>query len=182
MLKVTKHGARVRITFPGDNTTTDAVRVTFEERGRSGANSALSDSSDFLDSVDGDKTGLDQVRTHTQNIRTSLIEKWPVGREIPGHINRIMTSEPAMAQQENVRPRIIDGKRTYFQTQLGPNPEPDKDYRISSEVILTTRPNLAETQLHVAEVQVLEGAQAAPAGAPAVAHEDLAGPGTTTNA
>lgn len=181
MIKVVSHGQRVEVTNPRTKEKSDMTKVTFSETGRGGANPSLAKSSSYLDSLVGKSTGLKQERTHTQNVRTDQLSEFPIDKEFPGYINRIMTSTPQMAQQENVKPRMIEGKWVYFITSLGPTAEEDKDNTIKAEILLAARPDLYDNvNLRPAEVRVIEEApaQGAPAqGAPAggeVVHTDLA--------
>jgi hypothetical protein len=119
MIKVLRHGNRIEVTNPVTGEKSDLTNVTFVEEGRGGANMALTESSNFLDALIGEATGIPQQRVHTQPVKTSLIDKFKVGMEIPNaHINRELHSLPQMRQQESVPARLIDGKPTYFKTYL----------------------------------------------------------------
>lgn len=163
MLKVLRHGSRYLVTNPVDQSQTEMVNVTFVEYGRSGAISSLGTSSDFLSRMTGEKSvGLDQSRVHTQPIKLTLIDVFPIGKEIQGHINRNLFSTPVMRAQENVQSRMVDGKPTFFTTYLDDTVKPDEDYRMSNETLARIDPeSFRNARIGVAEVTLLEQAVAA---------------------
>lgn len=135
MVKVKEHGDRFSTQDPSTKEWTEMVNIIFIEKGREGVNKTLSGSSKALDEVLGlgdDTTGLDNTRTHTQPVKVERLKDFPIGQEFPLHINREMWSLPQMAAQEDKAGRIIDGKLTYFKTELSKVPEDDKDYRTVS--------------------------------------------------
>lgn len=142
MIKVSRHGNRIIVRNPVNGQENTMINVVFEEMGRSGADLGMSGSSSYLDRMVGTKTGLDQVRVHTQPIKEAAIAQFPIGKQFPGHINRELYSTPQIRQQEDVPARMINGKLTYFKTSLDDNEVEDKDYRISTEALLVHRPNL----------------------------------------
>lgn len=71
---------------------------------------------------------------------TSL-DKFPIGKEFPGHINRILYSSPQIAQQADKAPRMVDGKPTYFVTVMEQNAKDDIDNRLPLEVVASLRPS-----------------------------------------
>lgn len=174
MLKVQKHGQTVRVLNPVTGAYSNMVKVTFTQEGRSGAISSLSASSDFLDSITGEKTGLDQIRVHTHLIKLDKIDLFPVGKAIDGHINRKLFSQAQMEQQENVQSRMVDGQPTYFTTYLDSVERPDVDYRMTNETLAHVDPEaFRNTRTRSTTVTVLHEAEAI---AEAVAGEEtLAG-------
>ena len=121
------------------------VNVTFVEEGRQGANHQVADTSALLDrliadELGGDTTGLRQLRIHTQPIREDKIHLFPIGREFNAFITRALYSTPQLRQQEHVRPRMIDGRPTFFLTWLADNQEDDKDNRLSNDVLASIHP------------------------------------------
>lgn len=142
MITVKEHGPAYRVANParrGEVTT--MVNVVFQEEGRSGANPTLGKSADFLSSIAGDATGLPSLRTHTQPVLATSLDKFPVGKQFPGHINRILYSSPQIQQQVDKAPRMVDGKPTYFVTTLDNQAKEDVDNRLPLEVVAHLRPN-----------------------------------------
>jgi hypothetical protein len=157
MIKVLRHGDTISVTNPVDGRTNTMINVVFIEEGRSGANKALSGSTDFLNNLVGLEVGLEQVRTHTQPVLATQIEHFPVGREYPGHINRSLYSVPQMRQQIGREPRMVDGKPTFFATELSEKAEEDKDFRLSIDILASIKPEeFANVQYGASEVRVLE--------------------------
>lgn len=141
-IKVKEHGPAYRVKNParrGEVTT--MVNVVFEEEGRQGANATLGKSANFLDSVAGDATGLPTVRTHTQPVLATSLDKFPIGKEFPGHINRILYSSPQIQQQADKAPRMVDGRPTYFVTTLDNQAMEDIDNRLPLELVASMRPS-----------------------------------------
>lgn len=133
MVEVLRHGDTFVTQDPSTKEWTEMINVVFIEKGRSGVNRTLSESSRVLAEVAGvENVGLDNTRTHTQPVRSDMVKEFPVGTQLPLHINREMWSTPQMANQEDKVPRIVDGKVTYFKTDLSKTPEEDKDYRTVS--------------------------------------------------
>lgn len=136
MIQVQKHGDRILVRNPITGQQTEMVKVTFIEQGRGGANQSMANTSDFLSRIAGVKTGLDQLRVHTHPVLPSALVKFPVGAEFAGHINRTLYSTPAMKSQENVYSRLIDGRPTYFTTEISDEERDDIDLRVSNEALL----------------------------------------------
>lgn len=157
MIKIARHGNKTAITNPANGKVQEMINVIFQESGRSGANAKMSSTSDFLDSLVGTKTGLEQVRTHTHPVLASEIDKYPVGGELNGYINRTMFSIPQIGQQEGTKSRLIDGRPTYFTTYISGAPEADIDERFSNETLLKVDPNaFGKVNTRAATVNVLE--------------------------
>lgn len=158
MIKVLRHGPIVAITNPATRKETVTQRVTFIEEGRGGANSEMSETTDFLNMVVGVETGLKTVRVHTHSIDVKQIAKFPVGFEIPnGFINRKIYSSPQMRQQENVRPQMLNGKPAYFVTYIGNTALDDIDSRDSNETVALVNVNrLRDAIVAKAEVRPIE--------------------------
>lgn len=136
MVKIHRHGDTFATMNPATGEWQEMTNVVFIEEGRNGANRSLSDSSRALAEAAGiEDVGLANTRTHTQPVRSDKIGEFPIGKEFDLHINREMWSTPQMANQEDKVPRIIDGKITYFKTELSKTMEEDRDYRT---VVLTT--------------------------------------------
>lgn len=143
MVKVIRYGDTIIVdnpAMPGEKTT--MILVTFEERGRGGANHSVSDTSDVLSEAIGEDIGLSSVRIHTQPIRIEKIGLFPIGKELNLYINRRITSTPQIRQQEGRPPRMVDGKPSYFQTTLDKTPKADEDLRLSNDVLARTNPEL----------------------------------------
>lgn len=157
MIKVIKHGNKNIIVNPSNGQETEVINVVFAEEGRKGGNGLMSDTSAFLDRVAGESTGLSQIRVHTHPVRADKIGYFPVGKTMPGHINRSMYSTPQLTQQENVSSRMIDGRPTYFTTYISDSPEEDRDLRMSNEVLLHVNPNgFLTSRVGSAEVRRVE--------------------------
>lgn len=157
MLTVLKHGNRISVKNPVNFTVTEMINVVFEEKGRSGAIASMSDTSDFLSRLTGQSVGLDQVRVHTHPIKADKIGLFPLGKEIPGHINRKLFSTPQLRQQEGVESRMVDGKPTYFTTYLDDVVKPDQDYRMANETLAIIDPeHFRNSRAGTAEVSILE--------------------------
>ena len=168
-VRVIRHGDTFATMNPSTKEWQEMVNVVFIEEGREGVNRTLSQTSDYLNQMIGEETGLNNTRTHTQPVRKEIIDKgqFPVGFEMPGYINREMYSTPQMANQQDKVPRIIDGKVTFFKTTIEASPKEDADYRIaavsvasvSQELIDQATQNLRATQvktIHVAPKPVLQ--------------------------
>jgi hypothetical protein len=161
MVIVKEHGNTFETRDPSTGEWTQMTNVVFIEKGRDGVNKTLSDSSQALNEAAGltETTGLDNTRTHTQPVRTSLVAEFPVGKEFALHINREMWSIPQMANQEGKVPRIIGNKLTFFKTSLSKNPEEDKDYRTvevsSDDMVSPDLVNQAKRSLRATEVRVI---------------------------
>lgn len=76
--------------------------------------------------------------------------------DIPGHINRKLFSTAQMAQQVDVEPRMIDGRPTYFATELGDTAEEDVDLRLSNEALVNAQGTLLfSSKVGATEVRVI---------------------------
>lgn len=156
MIKVAAFGQRIIVTNPQNGQQTEMINVTFTEEGRPGANESLSESSDFLTRILKVKSGLDQIRVHTQPVTLEAHKALKLGQELPGHINRKLYSTPQMRQQENVPPRMIDGRPTYFATELGSEEKGDVDNRVSNEALMSSNANiLFSARIGATEVRVV---------------------------
>lgn len=176
MIRVLRHGARTSVKNPVTQQETEMVRVTFVEEGRGGANPSLSKSSSFLDKVTGQKTGLDLQRTHTQAVLADKLQFFAVGAVLNGYINRKMYSTPQMNQQEPVAARMIDGRPTFFVTELDEAQRDDEDHRDSNELVVAIRPqSFSNIRTQTAEVKILQPAVLQEALAVPVGNENLGG-------
>jgi hypothetical protein len=157
MIKVLRHGDTISVRNPITGTDNVMVNVTFVEEGRNGGDATMSETSAFLAAITGgDEVGLQNLRIHTHPVLEEQLGKFPIGQELPGHINRGMFSTPQLKQQEGVPPRMINGRPTYFKTWIGPNPEEDVDYRISNDVMAASSPNsVFGAQIGAAQVRVV---------------------------
>jgi len=156
MVKVQNVGERRVVINPQDGKATEMVHVTFIEEGRGGANPSLSLSSDVLSDVLGVQAGLQQIRVHSQLVSLEAAPKLRAGDELPLFINRRLYSTPVMRQQVDVSPRMIDGRPTYFATELGKQPTEDVDLRLSNEVLVNAQGSLLfKAQVGGTEVRVI---------------------------
>ena len=145
MLKVLEHGTKNRIQNPVTKKWQEVINVKFVEEGNrsGGASSSMSNTSDVLSRAVGVKTGLSLLRIHTHPVLVEAIDQFPVGREFPNHfINRKMYSLAQMEQQINVAPRMIDGKPTYFITEIAEIELPDEDLRMADSQLVVINPAL----------------------------------------
>lgn len=157
MIKVLRHGNRINVINPVTGQPTEMVNVIFVEEGRSGANPQLSITTDFLSSLVGEDVGLQNLRVHTQPVLVNQLEKFPIGKEFPGHINRGLFSTPQMQQQENRPARMIGGKPTYFSTWIDGVAAEDVDQRVSNEILLRTDPDaFRKANVGATRVEILE--------------------------
>jgi hypothetical protein len=156
MVRVFRHGNRIAVNNPVNPAqTTYMVDVTFVEVGRRGGNYQLSDTSHFIDKLladegelgEGETTGLDLLRIHTQPIRENKLPSFPIGKEFRAFINRTLYSTPQMRQQninpvtnERVLPRMIDGRPTFFTTVMEDQPRDDRDLRIDNNELIKVHP------------------------------------------
>lgn len=162
MIKVQDYGNTIAVRNPRNGSETLMTNVIFVEEGRSGVNAHMSETSAFLSSIVGEDVGLSLQRTHTHPVQASKIGLFPKGQEFPGYINRGLFSTPQMRTQENVDPRIIDGRPTYFATWIGNTPEDDVDARMSNDELAKVFPEvLKKANLGVAAVRVVKAAVAA---------------------
>jgi hypothetical protein len=165
MVIVQRHGARRRILNPVTNKWQETINVTFVEPDRAGgANSGLANSSQALSAAIGMNVGLNQLRTHTQPVLASAIGEFPIGKEFPTlFVNRTLYSTPQMQQQEGVDARMLDGKPTYFVTELGDQQKEDIDQRLDSNVLATVDKNLFKNartrQTAVEEIEQFGGSR-----------------------
>lgn len=154
MITVKTIGDFTNVKNPVNGEWTRMQNVTFTEEGRSGAASAISETNAFLDSILGQKTGLKQVRTHTQPMRPEVVESLKVGNEFPGHINRELYSTPQLNQQQGVDARMVDGQPTYFVTKIEAEIKDDIDRRMDLNVIAQHNPSaIFNARIGVAEVK-----------------------------
>lgn len=159
MIKVKQIGNHIIVANPATGKTTEMVNVTFTEEGRKGANESLSESSDFLSRLLNVQSGLEQVRVHTQPVTLAAAAKLKEGLELPGHINRKLFSTAQMRQQIDVAPRMIDGRPTYFATELGDVVKDDVDLRLSNEALVNAQGSiLFSARIGGTEVRVVEPA------------------------
>lgn len=159
MIRVYRYGNTIQVTNPITLQKSVLVNVVFIEEGRTGGDAHMSESSQFLSSLIGDEVGLQNLRVHTQPVLEAQIEKFPLNKEFPGHINRGLFSTPQLKQQENVPARMIDGKPTYFKTWISSKAEEDVDMRISADVLAQSNiENLFNSQVGAAEVVILKKA------------------------
>lgn len=180
MVKVLRHGNKIRVKNPITGELTVLIDVVFVEEGRSGANKSLAATNDVFNTYFGKSVGLDQLRTHTQAFKEGEIGNFPIHKDFNGEgtktfpffINRTMYSTPQMRQQVGVAPRMIDGKPTYFTTAIEAMPMEDVDKRDPVEITAKLRPQLWDSAVvGTAEVEILELVQPGPAtqtGTPAV--------------
>lgn len=161
-IKVLRHGNTIAVRNPVNGQEQTMVNITFVEEGRGGADSKMSETSAFLSSITGQEVGLANARIHTHPVRLELAKYFPVGKELPGFINRGMYSTPQLRQQVNVDARMLDGKPTYFKTWIGNKQEDDEDMRVSLEALIAVHPEeLRNALVGVAEVRVIEQAPVA---------------------
>lgn len=155
--KVLRYGNRINVTNPINQEVTDMTDVVFVEEGRSGGDPNMSGSSKFLSDAVGAPTGLDQLRTHTQPVRTDQLHLFPIDKIFQGSINRSMYSFPQIRQQNGVPARMVQGRPTYFLTWLDTTPKEDEDHRLSNTDLIKVDPNaFANAVVGSAAVQVTE--------------------------
>lgn len=143
-----RYGNRIVVQNPANPAQETAmVNVTFMEEGRRGANHQVSDASAILDRLlgeelgEGETTGLQNIRIHTQPVREDQVQKFPIGRIFEGaFINRALFSTPQLRQQQGVRPRMIDGRPTFFTTTIADVAHDDQDLRLSNDVLAQIHP------------------------------------------
>lgn len=175
MLKVLRHGNSITVKNPITLQESHMINVVFTEEGRSGADATMSATNNFLDKIVGETTGLGQTRVHTQPVLASTIDKFPVGKEIEGHINRELFSTPQIRQHMGVAPRMVSGRPTYFKTWLSDEALPDVDFRLDNDVIADKNPDLIfSAKVGAAEVQVTERRGPQNTGRPILTDVDLA--------
>ncbi len=141
MIKVLRHGTKFSVKNPINGQLNTMVNVIFVEEGRTGGDAKMSGSSDFLSKTLGEEVGFNSLRTHTQPVLEDKLDLFPVGKELPGHINRGIYSTPQLRKQESVRARIIDGQPSYFKTWFDTEPKDDEDKRISLDVQVSVNPS-----------------------------------------
>jgi hypothetical protein len=155
MVKVEFVGNARYVANPQNGTEQEMIPITFvEHSNREGGNADLSKSSAVLDEALGIQTGLPQFRTHTQLVTPEAARQLTLGREFPTlHINRNLTSFPTMIQQKDAKPRLVDGKPTFFNTTLDNEPRQDKDERLDNNVCASMFPHyFTDAQLGSAAV------------------------------
>lgn len=161
MIKVLRHGAKFSVKNPITGNPNTMANVVFVEEGRSGGDAKMTGSSDFLSNALGTQVGFNQLRTHTQPVLEEKLELFPVGKELPGHINRGIYSTPQLRQQQSVQARMIDGRPSYFKTWFDTEAKEDEDKRISLDVQVSVNPNsVFNAQIGAAEVRVISQPQA----------------------
>lgn len=141
MIKVLRHGNTIAVTNPVTRQEQQMVNITFVEEGRSGGDAQMSGTSAFLSGLIGEEVGLSNLRIHTHPVLADQADKFPIGNEFPGHINRRLYSTPQLRQQKGVDARMVDGRPTYFKTWIGVQAEDDVDLRISNDVLAGSDPN-----------------------------------------
>lgn len=177
MLTVQRHGNRISVENPANHVKTEMINVIFVEEGRSGAISSMSGSSDFLNRITGNNVGLEQLRVHTHPIKADKIDLFPVGKQIPGHVNRKLFSTPQISQQAGVQSRMVDGKPTYFTTYLDEVEKPDEDYRMeNTDLVKIDVGYFRNSRIGTANVEILEHVL----GEAAVTEPELVGHGNET--
>lgn len=160
-IKVYRYGNTIRVTNPVTKQKETLVNVIFTEEGRTGGDAHMSETSKFLSALVGAEVGLQNLRVHTQPILESEIAKFPLNREFPGHINRGLFSTPQLRQQVDVKPRMIDGRPTYFKTWIDANAQDDVDMRVSADTLMMAdADNVLNSQIGSAEVEILKKAPA----------------------
>jgi hypothetical protein len=157
MIKVIRHGHTINVQNPITLEWNEMINVTFVEEGRAGADKGMSETSAFLSAIIGEEVGLSQLRTHTHPINSDKIGFFPIGFEMPGHINRGLFSTPQIRQQVDKDPRLIDGKPTYFKTWISDKPEEDVDMRMDNNALVQMSPNsVFGANVGAARVQTLK--------------------------
>lgn len=158
MIKVQRHGNKIRVSNPVDGSEQVLRNVVFTEEGRAGLNPTLANSNAVLNQLVGANTGLTQLRTHTQPVLENQLHLFPVDKEFPqGFINRRLYSTSQMTQQDGVEARMIDGKPTYVVTELGTTAVDDIDMRMSNETLAQIDPkSILRARSGVAGVTILE--------------------------
>lgn len=153
MVKVFRYGDKIAVRNPANpSEVTHMVKVTFMEEGREGGNAQVSNTTAILDrllaeELNGETTGLNQFRIHTQPVREDQVRLFPIGRQFNAFINRGLFSTPQLRQQEGVRPRMIDGRPTFFLTWMEDVKRDDVDQRLSNDVLATIHPEYFAEQV-----------------------------------
>lgn len=145
MFKVSMHGDRRDVYNPIDNKPSDMTLIRFTEEGRGGTGSTVAASSDFLTRAIGKESGLTLVRTHSQLVKTELVDSdFPLEKTFNGYINRSMHSIPQVQRQldNDVMPRNINDRPTYFLTWFDSEPKDDLDLRETNEWVQINRPDV----------------------------------------
>lgn len=157
MIKVLRYGNEIAVRNPQTGEETELTVVVFVEEGRSGGDQKMSETSAFLSQLAGEQVGLSSLRTHSHPVRSDKLDKFPIDEEYPGlHINRGLFSTPQMRQQEQVDPRMIDGRPTYFKTWIDTKPEDDVDFRVDNNVLLSADPTaLLNSRVGSTEVRTI---------------------------
>ncbi len=115
------------------------TNIRFIEKGRA-TSSSMAQSSAALSEAIGETVGLDLLRTHTHPVLAEKAHLFPVGKTLNLFINRTMFSEPQITQQEGVLSRMVDGKATYFLTEISKVPLDDVDKREDEALVLANDP------------------------------------------
>lgn len=143
MVSVLGHGDTTAIRNPLTGKYQEMVNVILVEEGRSGANESMFETSLVLSNYAGKNVGLENFRVHTHPVTPEEArEKFFVGAEINDmFINRKLFSTPQMRQQVNLKPRMVEGRPTFFTTYASDVQKDDVDLRIPNEVLITVRPD-----------------------------------------
>lgn len=144
MVKITGFSAEFETQDPRTGRWTKMINVLYEEEGRAAGSSNLAKSSQLLDELLGEETGLPQIRSHTQPMRATVAKKLKVGQEFPLFISRGLYSLPDIRKQINVPPRMVGNRPTYFLTWLADKPEVDVDERLSNDNLAKIWPKAFE--------------------------------------
>lgn len=157
MIKVLRHGNKISPVDPLTGKTTSLQNVVFVEYGRKSKEDTMGNTSDYLDGLVNEKTGLGTQRIHTHPIRIEHIGLFPIGKDFPGHINRTLTSVPDIKQQGGQRATMINGRPTFTTTSIDASPMDDRDERLSNEDLIKVNPLAFEqARLGTAQVKVDE--------------------------
>lgn len=160
MIKVLRHGNKFSVRNPITGEINTMANIVFIEEGRSGGDTKMSGSSNFLSDILGQQVGFSTLRTHTQPVLENKLELFPIGKELPGHINRGIYSTPQLRQQQSVQARMIDGRPSYFKTWFDNEAKDDEDKRISLDIQVSVNPSsVFNAQVGAAEVRLLDGNQ-----------------------
>jgi hypothetical protein len=163
-VKVLRHGDIRDIKNPVTGKTTRMQNIVFVEEGRTGAVKGMSESTDILNEIAGEQTGLNLLRIHTHPVLVDAVKHYPVGRIIEGvFINRSMWSEAQIRQQAGAIPRMVDGEPTFFTTALSKTPKEDVDMRKTTDQVLKIQGAGAynNARVQVAQVDLVEAAETA---------------------
>jgi hypothetical protein len=158
-VRVLRHGDKRRIKNPITGQWQNTTNIVFIEEGRKGAIDAMATTTAALSAaIGGEQVGIQIARTHTHPIVDEAVGNFPEGKVFPNlYINRKMFSTPQVSQQEGVKPRMVEGKPTYFTTEIAEVAKEDVDLRYSTEVLATLKPEFfTDARVGVAEVMTRE--------------------------